>query len=47
MPRTYTVTIPTSPYVKAFTAQHYGDPIDINNKTSIGSFLIGVLTKNL
>lgn len=45
MPRNYTVIIPTSPYVKAFTAKFYGDPIEINNKTTIGSFLIGTLSK--
>lgn len=45
MPRIYTVTIPTSPYVKAFISQLYGNPIRINNKTTIGSFLIGTLSK--
>jgi hypothetical protein len=45
MSRIYTVTIPTSPYVKAFISQLYGDPIRINNKTTIGSFLIGTLSK--
>lgn len=41
----YTVTIPTSPYIKAFVTKLYGDTIRINNKTSLGSYLIGVLTK--
>lgn len=43
--RIYTVTIETSPYIKAFASKLYGDPIEINNKTTIGSFLIGTLSK--
>lgn len=43
--RHYTVSIPTAPYIKAFVSKYYGDPLPINNQTTIGAFLIGVMSK--
>ncbi len=45
MPQQFTVTIPTSPYIKALVAHLYGHPVRINNKNTVGCFLIGVLSK--
>jgi hypothetical protein len=45
MPHIYTVTIPTSPYIKSFVTAIYGNPVAISNKNPLGSFLIGVMTK--
>jgi hypothetical protein len=41
----YSVAIPTNPYLKAFITRFYGDPISINNRSHIGVFLIGVMSK--
>jgi hypothetical protein len=41
----YSVAIPTNPYLKAFITRFYGDPIRIDNKSLVGVFLIGVMSK--
>jgi hypothetical protein len=41
----YTVTIPTNPYLKAFITCFYGDPVSIDNKSHLGIYLIGVMSK--
>lgn len=46
MAKTYTVTLPVSPYIHDFITHLYGNPLSIDNKTFIGVFLIGVLEKS-
>lgn len=45
MAQHFTVQIPVSPYIERFITSIYGQTIAINNNTTIGSFLIGVLQK--
>lgn len=45
MADTFSVQIPTSPYLKKFVIAEFGDPIRINNDSLIGVFLIGILEK--
>ena len=45
MPKTFSVQIPTSPYLKHFICKEFGHPIQINNQSLIGVFMIGILEK--
>lgn len=45
MAKTFSVQIPTSPYLKQFIKAEFGEPIPINNYNLVGVFLIGVLQK--
>lgn len=45
MPKTFSVQIPVSPYLKPYITRRFGDPIAIDNQSLVGVFLIGVLEK--
>lgn len=45
MPRTFTVTIPAKAHIAKYAALRYGSPIRINNTTTLGALMVGLLQK--